>query len=267
MDVLVAKILGAMPMTAASFIVTVYGDVALPRGEVLSMGSLIDICRKVGISENLVRTAVSRLVSGGQLVGERVGRRSFYSLAPKAHAEFLEAARLLYARDTEAPGWQVVYAPDLIEREARRRRMGRMGAEVWLYPGPAADVPAALTLNVTAIGGASGMARFWDLEALRHGYDALLAGFDPVAAKEVGDALTLRLLLVHFYRAVVLRDPGLPRDALPEDWPGRAARDLFCDLYLSLSPSADAQIGLLEGNGDPLPAVTDPSRERLMALR
>jgi phenylacetic acid degradation operon negative regulatory protein len=82
---LTERLLAGLPLTAASFIVTVYGDAVLPRGEVLSMSSLIEICADVGISENLVRTATSRLVASGRLEGERSGRHSFYRLAPAAH--------------------------------------------------------------------------------------------------------------------------------------------------------------------------------------
>ena len=92
------RLMQDLPLTAASFIVTVYGDIVVPRGEVLWMGSLIEICDSVGISENLVRTAVSRLVSAGSLLGERNGRRSFYRLAPAARAEFAEAAQRLRVR-------------------------------------------------------------------------------------------------------------------------------------------------------------------------
>lgn len=78
----VAELTAWLTVTAASFIVAVYGDVVVPRGEVLWMGSLIGICARIGISENLVRTATSRLVAAGRLEGERAGRRSFYRLAP-----------------------------------------------------------------------------------------------------------------------------------------------------------------------------------------
>ncbi|MFD2816396.1 PaaX family transcriptional regulator C-terminal domain-containing protein [Paracoccus aerius] len=54
------------------------------------------------------------------------------------------------------------------------------------------------------------------------------------------DALIARLLLVHLYRGVLLRDPGLPAEALPADWPGHAAQALFSDLYPALSPGGGA---------------------------
>ena len=67
-------------LRAASFIVTIYGDVVEPRGGLLWMGTLIEVCARAGISETRVRTAVSRLVAAGRLEGTREGRRSFYRL-------------------------------------------------------------------------------------------------------------------------------------------------------------------------------------------
>src|SRR5918912_210393 len=40
------------------------------------------------------------------------------------------------------------------------------------------------------------------------------------------EAFTARVLLIHQYRRVVLRDPLLPAALLPRDWPGRPARQL-----------------------------------------
>ena len=71
-----ADIIKSEPPHAARFIVTIYGDIAEPRSGELWMGSLIELCGAVGISESLVRTAVSRLVSAEQLVGQRKGRRT-----------------------------------------------------------------------------------------------------------------------------------------------------------------------------------------------
>lgn len=272
---LIEGLMQGLPLTAASFIVTVYGDVVVPRGEVLWTGSLIEICGRVGISENLVRTATSRLVAGGRLEGERAGRRSFYRLAPEARAEFAEAAHLLYAQGAEPARWFVLYAPSLPEDQARRHRMARMGGDVWLCPDRGeAMPPAALILRAEAPADPSALGAFWDLDALQARYLAMLARFRPVLAQVDGgahlsgdDALTARLLLVQVYRGVLLRDPGLPAATLPPDWHGAEARLLFRQLYTALSPQADAQIGrLMEDARGPLPVSTPRTEARLSAL-
>jgi len=275
MSGLVAGLTDKLPLTAASFIVTIYGDVVVPRGEILWIGSLIEICARVGISENLVRTATSRLVSASRLEGERAGRRSFYRLATAARAEFAEAARLLYTPEVEPAHWFVLHAPGLPDEEIRRHRMARMAGDVWLCPDRGEAMPAAaMILRSETPADPAPLAAFWDLTALQLRYQALLDRFRPLAHDLSGgiaisddDALVARLLLVHVYRGVLLRDPGLPKAALPTDWHGAEARLLFRQLYTALSPQADRHIGrILEDASGPLPSSTPKTSARLSAL-
>ena len=53
------------------------------------------------------------------------------------------------------------------------------------------------------------------------------------------DAFVARILLIHHYRRVVLRDPLLPTALLPRDWPGGAARKLCGDIYRGLLPASE----------------------------
>lgn len=271
---LILRLTDGLPITAGSFIVTVYGDVVVPRGEVLWIGSLIEICSRIGISENLVRTAVSRLVSADRLQGTRVGRRSFYRLAPAARAEFAQAARMLYARPQPSGDWLVMLHPDMPEKVARSHRMARIGGDLWICPARG-DLPetGGLVLRAAPVAGVdqlSRLAAFWDLQALADGYRIVLDRFGPLAegpALSPEDALIARLLLVHLYRGVLLRDPGLPAEALPADWPGHAAQALFSDLYPALSPLAEAHIAqVMEGEDGPLPENTPRTQARLHAL-
>ena len=70
------------------------------------------------------------------------------------------------------------------------------------------------------------------------------------------DAFAARILLIHHYRRVVLRDPLLPMALLPKDWPGRAARQLCGEIYRGLLPSAEKWLDRNGLNEDgPLPAA------------
>lgn len=274
----IEQVMRDLPVTAASFIVTVYGDVVVPRGGVMWIGSLIETCAPLGINENLVRTAVSRLVANGQLAGERNGRRSFYRLAPSVRAEFAQAARLLYGRRRACESWLVLLAPDMTEDLARRHSMARMGGDVWLCPaGDDLPATAGVVLRARPVGDPAQwapLAALWDLEGLQARYGAMLARFQPLADAVQGgeaisdeDALIARLLLVHVYRGVVLRDPGLPPAALPENWPGNRAQDLFRGLYRHLSPQADRHVAdRIEGADGVLPKSTDQTEARMAAL-
>lgn len=264
---------------APAMIVTIYGDIVVPRGGVLWMGTLVEICARLGISETLVRTAVSRLVAAEQLAGERDGRRSYYRLASGARTEFAAAARLLYGPQSPAGGFLVHHAPGLADETARRAGLGRIGPDLYLRPDHPGNVPVpGLTFRAGVIKDGALLpdyaATLWNLRSFADEYQAMIDLFSPLlAALERGetllsaDSVSARLLLVQAYRAVLLRDPRLPAEALPGDWPGPAARRLFGRLYRALSPSADGYIGAqFEGRDGPLPAQTEETAARLQSL-
>lgn len=267
-DKVIKDLLKHQELRAAAFIVTVYGDIVLPRGGVFWTGSLIEICNRAGLSESVVRTAVSRLVSANRLKGERNGRRSYYSLDASSRSEFEQAAKLLYQPDVEPKGWQIIYAPTLTDVEAMRLRMGRMGSAIFIRPDRGQVLPDnTQILHAQDSEDMTWLAQFWDLSQLHERYCDLIARFLPLSKQtdrlSPETALMARLILVHIYRSVLLRDPRLPLDALPQNWQGHTARNLFRTLYLALSPAAESCIAsLCEGVEGILPAQTEETRLR-----
>ncbi len=264
------------PPRATGFIVTIYGDVAEPRGGQLWMGTLIEACAAHGISESLVRTAVSRLVGAGRLAGERIGRRSYYRLTEAAQAEFAAAGRLFYAPPPAPDGWLLALGA---AAGALPEGWARLGPEAALAP-DRVDLerpPGALLAAGPPVDAAdlpSLAARLWPLEDAAAAYQRFLDQHRPVAAAlntgaraQGPEALALRLRLVHRYRQAALIDPRLPAAALPPDWPGPAARQLFVNAYLALAAAADGHVGRsFASAAGLLPAQTAETRGRLERL-
>jgi len=251
----VHALVGTASPRASGFIVTIYGDVAAPRGGTLSMTTLIECCAAHGISESLVRTAVSRLVENGRLVGERIGRKSYYRLTKAAEAEFSGAAEILYSPPPLPKRF-------LLSLGARDLPAGwvRIGADAALAPEGAARPDGAILATET-LGGIGSLAevagRFWPLDAVAGAYRHFIETFSTVETAladgpppDGATALALRLRLVHLFRAAALADPRLPADALPEDWPGASARGLFVTLYLRVTSAADRHVGRTFRNSD-----------------
>ena len=255
-------------VSAGAFIVTLYGDVVAPRGGELWMGNIIEACESVGIGESRVRTAVSRLVSGGQLTGFKEGRRSYYRLTPEAEREFQRAARLIYAPPRAEPlrGWHMVVLPVGEDRDALLPRLtalrfGLALPHLAIRPDRGEALPAvgAPHFRATTEDDLTTLAaQAWDLPGLQDEMTRFLAAFSDVQTTGP-DALGLRLLLVHAFRRIALRDPALPLGMLPDGWPAPDARALFARLYLALSPAADAAVatGFVDRNG---PLVPDQAR-------
>lgn len=262
-----AALSAGMPLRAGALIVTLYGDVIAPRGGEAWVGSVIGIGAALGLSETLVRTAVSRLVAAGQLEGERRGRRSFYRLSAAAQAEYAAAAEVIYAAPAPC-GWRFVWSDGAVPP-------GHALLAPGLSAGPdRGPIPAGAVFRAKPAGDATALrdfaARHWDLAALSAAYDGMLAATEPLAAQvdlSGAEALRARLLLVHRFRHVVLRDPHLPEAALPVDWPGRAARAAFARAYLQLSRAADPHVGAVcAGPEGRLPAQTQATDARLSGL-
>ena len=264
----VRRIVGALDLTAGAFIVTLFGDVVEPRGGRLATASVIEACAAVGLNATQVRTAISRLVTAGRLEGAKEGRRSHYRLSEAAREEFRRASEAIYA-PRRAAGFAFFWTPTAGEGEAAGAR--RLGPEFWVAPqGRAPDGCLTFAAPAPAAPSLFAFARsLWPLDALAASYADFMRAFSPLReAPLAGDALTLRLLLVHRFRADALRDPLLPLAALPPNWSGHVARRLFATLYLALSRSAEVAIAeRLHDGASPLPATTSASHARAAALR
>lgn len=272
-DSLFETLLAGDAPRASSFIVTVYGDIVEPRGGVLWMGTLIEICAAVGINESLVRTAVSRLVAGGHLVGERVGRRSYYRLTPGAQVDFAAAAARIFAPQyPQAEGW--LWVADDIPALARAG-FATIAPGLMLGPdraGLALGKAAVWRANLVQGQAAQFAAKHWPLGLHAGRYHDFVARFSRLGPDLPPDlqpdqALIARLLMIHDYRLALLHDPALPGRALPDDWPGPSAQRLFASLYARLTPPAEAHIRRAFVNDTGLmPAQTAATMQRLVQL-
>src|SRR3954447_592175 len=84
------------PSRTGSIIITVFGDVIVPRGGSVWLGTLLEFFETLDIDSGVVRTAMSRLAGGWWAEGEKVGRNIFYRLADKGRQIFEAATRHIY---------------------------------------------------------------------------------------------------------------------------------------------------------------------------
>ena len=255
-------------MRAWSLIVTLYGDAIVPRGGSLWLGSLTEIMALFGIDAGHVRTAMSRLVTDGWLERERIGRNSYYRLSSQESASFRAATRRIYfdaEQHSEDRLRLALLSPEVGDRTVVRGLLEREGFAAFsptIYVGlgdPSARIAERNGLFlVTAEPGKSCpaiVAAAFKLTPLAASYREFLGRFAPLDRKlatgarlEGADALVARVLLIHEFRRIVLRDPGLPPALLPPDWPGTAARARAADLYRRLVPAAETYLDRIARN-------------------
>ena len=263
------------PSRTGSIAITLFGDAIVPRGGSVWLGTLLEFFKALDIDSGVVRTAMSRLAADGWLERRKVGRNSFYRLADKGSLIFDAAVKHVYtARSPEWTGrFELLLISSASEREAARPALQAAGfgsplPGVFIAPSGVA-VPevsgGAIRLEVSAEddSGRRLVSESWPLQRTADAYLKFMKTFEPLRGwigrreklSDV-DAFTARILLIHHYRRVVLRDPLLPTALLPADWPGRAARQLCGEIYRGVLPASEQWLDRHASNETgPLPAA------------
>jgi phenylacetic acid degradation operon negative regulatory protein len=252
---------GPGSVRAWSLAVTFLGDCIVPRGGDVGIATITEVLGRFGIDAGVTRTSMSRLASDGWVKRQKVGRNSFYSLTPTALADSEAASRRIYAaRDPQDPcAWRIYIGGDSPKPEQtglrtalRHRGAAELGSRVYILPGTEElggyEPAIALDANPLPTEKARELVRrAFDLAALREDYARFVAAFAPVHAslcagrKLTGlDALAMRVFVIHRFRRIVLRDPGLPAPYLPENWPGIAARETAGAIWRALFRPSEA---------------------------
>ena len=251
------------PSRTGSIAVTLFGDAIVPRGGSVWLGTLLAFFETLQIDSGVVRTAMSRLAADGWFERAKVGRNSFYRLAGKGRQTFDAAVRHVY--NPQPSNWTGRFELLLIgnggDRDSAREALRAAGfgsplPGVWIAPSgvPVPDeAAAAIRLEVSAEddSGRRLLSESWPLHLTADAYLRFMKTFEPLRSRlerqehlSDADAFTARILLIHHYRRVVLRDPLLPTSLLPTDWPGMAARQLCSDLYRRLIPASEQWLDL-----------------------
>ena len=281
---------------AGSLLVTVFGDLVIPRGSRVWIGSLIQLLSALGVNERMIRTAVFRLAQENWLSAHAAGRRSDYQLTEVGSQRISEASRRIYVGQSTSwdQRWRMIFVVKEMnapERELLRKALfwqgfGSLGQSCFVHPTTDLDGVFALLsaeglgpvcsslLPIRAADAAIAQSasshdlvmQAGNLEQLAQQYRGFLEVYQPILQELQGRsvqpidperAVLIRLLLIHDYRRLLLRDPDLPAELLPAHWPGEAARALCRSLYrLLLSPSERfLDQNLMTADGNSLPAA------------
>ncbi|HEX6451757.1 MAG TPA: PaaX family transcriptional regulator C-terminal domain-containing protein [Trebonia sp.] len=249
-------------------LLTLLGDYWWQRTEPLPSAAIVALLAEFGVSDSAARAALSRLTRNGLLVTSRTGRRTFVQLSDRAAGILDDGARRIFSFGTDAAAWDgmwslVAFSIPEHNRSARdelRKALRWLGFAplydgLWVSPrdhtgevlGRLGElgIGTATAFRATAIAGVPDIvARAWDLDGLRAGYEEFIAFAgalrDRVVAGSVAplDALVARTRVMDEWRAFPAMDPDLPGELLPPVWPRAQARALFIDCYDLLAPLA-----------------------------
>lgn len=222
-----------------SIIVSLFGDLAQRPGDRLSGGALSRIIMPMGIRPEAIRVALHRLRKDGWIDSARQGRASEHFLTDYGRARSASVSPRIYTRDANLPQqWHLLIAEDgagqsALDEMLLAEEYFSIARNVALGAGPApenCEDLLAFDASARAVPGwVKARACPPELAEACHGLlDALdrataLVPHDPEAISPLQIA-TLRVLIVHRWRRVALRQPDLPAAFFPPDWPGPACR-------------------------------------------
>lgn len=246
--------------SARVLLTTIFGDVILPRARPVAVQSLAGLVEPLGINERSVRTSLQRLADERLVVGERIGRRSFYQVHDEARATFESAEGRIYHQRPEP--WDGLWTLAVIDRADGDDAAARLGRELrWLGMGlVGSDVYVSATLDASEVaetaarlGAPLAVLTRAPLQAGTVGDDARLATLaDPdgvlhdlhkwhldsfrdlvpiAGALSPLEAFLARTLLITSWRRIALRSTDPPSELRPAGWLGVEAYELTGALY------------------------------------
>ncbi|HMT92490.1 PaaX family transcriptional regulator C-terminal domain-containing protein [uncultured Thiothrix sp.] len=271
---LIDQFVQTSPIHANSLIVTVYGDTVCPYGGSIWLGSLIKLVKPLGVNERLVRTCVFRLSEKNLLRSQQIGRRSFYSLTEKGLRQFSSAASRIYAPDLASwdGQWRLVITLlgelSIEQREQLRKELFWLGfthITTGIFAHPTADLAEvsalikelqieehvailqATTPEPENVPVANRLIRnCFNTAALDEEYTEFNQQFAPVLDAALNTrqpdpelCFLIKILLIHKYRRILLREPELPKELVEADSASQQARRITAQLYGAIAAFAD----------------------------
>ncbi|WP_374572355.1 PaaX family transcriptional regulator C-terminal domain-containing protein [Acinetobacter sp.] len=253
-------------LSGTSLIMTVFGDCIFHRGGIISLASLIQLMDVFGFNERSVRTAVFRLVQNGWLVSEKIGRTSYYRVTESSRQRFIMADQKIYSFSHQEwdQQWDLVLLSSVelenkavLKKELEWLGFANIATNVMGYPGCDHLKLQNLLLNLkmtdqVVIFKAEALQLWqesyptvkrmvesnWPVAELHQRYEKFIGDFreffnlvENEAALDPVQAFQIRILLIHQYRRILLKDPNLPFELLPANWLSLNARNLSSNLY------------------------------------
>ena len=240
-DEVLARLGNGAELKVWSLLATAFGDAAVAPGACLTGPILSDLLEPAGVRPEAIRVALHRLRKDGWITTRRRGRIGLYALTEAARAETLAVADRIYAPEVRAPmPWYLVLTPT---GSPPPEKALLLGPDRFLCRAPAAP-PALSAPWQDAVPG-------WVSDrilpaGLEQEFDRLADALDrPVAIPgNTVHAATLRILILHHWRRLVLRTPALAEDLLALNWSGGRCRGLVSQWLSALPrPSADSFTG------------------------
>ena len=261
-------------LSGTSLIMTIFGDCIFHRGGIISLASLIQLMDVFGFNERSVRTAVFRLVQNGWLISEKIGRTSYYRVTESSRQRFIMADQKIYSFTQQEwdQKWDLVLLSSVelenkvtLKKELEWLGFANIATNVMAYPGcdhlklqnllfslkmtdqVVIFKAEALQLWQESYPTVKRMVEVnWPVQELHLRYEKFISDFreffnlmDSEEELNPMQAFQIRILLIHQFRRILLKDPNLPFELLPSNWLSLNSRNLSSNLYQTVVMAGD----------------------------
>ena len=235
-----------------SILVTIMGDIVETTGGEISIAALLDISTLLDIEPQAVRTAMSRLSKEGWVKRIPNGRTTKYRFSDARRGEFLDAAQYIYARpDDPITDWKVGILPpwSQAKKTSLLQDMALLhpiiiNQQIAIWPGHSHDrLAAATAAHLTIFGTLPASFSEDALATITPSPQASLVIalcqiVEDVIAQDTltpQDALVIRIVLIHFWRRLVLRHVHIQSPFSEDFWPLPKLHRLMAAAYPKLA--------------------------------
>ncbi len=264
---------GHQSISGTSLIVSFYGDYLWTCGGGIWLGCLIQHLEALGFNQRVVRSSVFRLHKDGWLTIKKVGRKSDYYLEPSRYNEMLNANKKIYHSNKWVWNnrWNIIHTslgPTHTSKEEVKfllhKGFGLCDKDFFIQPDLQqltpeikqeilSRIPSAKIFQQGELFAADGellqsmVCQSWDIERIDDEYrqfiDLFAPAWDILESMNIDelsdlDAFKMRLLVIHFYRRIIVKDPELPVELLPEGWLRQKAEQLTINIYQKIHAKA-----------------------------
>lgn len=232
-----------------SIIVSLFGDLAQKDGDQISGGALTRIITPMGIKPEAIRVALHRLRKDGWIDSTRSGRVSVHYLTDFGRSQSAAVTPRIYERDPPAPNdWHLLISEegagqDTLEDVLLLPNYVAVNRHTALGHGKIPpNLDDLLAIEVSDISVPDWLKERLFPQDLRLACETLDTALHRIAPPpgtlDAVQIATLRTLIVHRWRRIVLRHPGLPPLFHPSTWTGPSCRRRVFALLDAL-PSPD----------------------------
>lgn len=258
-----------------SAMLTLYGDYVRHKGGEIGIGSLIKLLSNFDLSEQAIRSAVSRMCRMKLLRVRRSGSKSYYSLTEDGFNLLDKGAQRIFERKKES--WDglwstVVYfipeekrmARDHLRQELNLLGYGPLTTATWISPHDLTkEVEEILeklkikeyvqlfhSRHLNHSDARNLICRCWDLDRIHKKYSNFIEEHLPRLKNhkkrlregesiEPSECFAERFKLIDEYRKLPYLDPNLPLEVLPDNWLRPQATALFDEYHDLLTHQAN----------------------------